>query len=180
MEPSPSNEWKVKSIFEKSKNFCWAHQQNVNRSGSNMQSSQTLLTTLPVFLSTCKCLQTPLELSNMLPDSARPFSGAPKGSCTDRGAFRMLWDYTYRIVKCWSSWNLCADLRETSRAAENAAQHRGGLSAIFAQLWLWHNHKAFRVIIFIIVTVTRLATLYYGIHCLSLYIYTYGQFCHRW
>jgi len=34
------------------------------------------------------------------------------------GAFRMLKYLTYRMIKFWSSWDLCAGLRETSRAAE--------------------------------------------------------------
>jgi len=98
------------------------HQQNVNRSGSNTQPSQTLRATSPVLPSTSRCSQTPLELRNVLSDSARAFSGAPESSCRYGGAFRMLRDLTYRIVKLWSSWDLCADLRETSRAAETAAQ----------------------------------------------------------
>jgi len=53
----------------------WLHQQNVNRSGSNAESSQTLRVTSPVLLSTSRCSQTPLELSNVLSDSARAFSG---------------------------------------------------------------------------------------------------------
>jgi len=97
------------------------HQQNVNRSGSHMQSSQTLWATSPVLPSTSRCSQTPLELSKVLSDSARAFSGAPESTCSYGGAFRMLWDLTYRIVEFWSSWDLCADLRETSRTAETAA-----------------------------------------------------------
>jgi hypothetical protein len=79
------------------------HQQNVNRSGSNMQSSQTLRATSPVLLSTFRCSQTPLELSKVLSDSTRAFSSAPESTCSYGGAFRMLRDLTYRIVKFWSS-----------------------------------------------------------------------------
>jgi len=96
------------------------HQQNVIWSGSYTQSSQTLRATSPVLLCTSRCSQTPLELSKVLSDSARAFSGAPESTCSYGGEFRMLRDLTYRIVKFWSSWDLCADLRETSR---DAAQH---------------------------------------------------------
>ena len=98
------------------------HQQNVNRSGSHMQSSETPRATSPVLLTTSRCSQTLLELSKVLSDSARVFTGAPESTCSYGGAFRMLRDLTCRIVNFWSSWDLCADLRETSRAAETAAQ----------------------------------------------------------
>jgi len=56
---------------------------------------------------------------------------------------------TIRIVKCWSCWDLCAGLQETSRAAETSAQvwgrlceqlrplrkFCGRLGAIFSQQW---------------------------------------------
>jgi len=145
---------------------AFLHQQNVNRSGSNMQSSQTLWVTSPVLLSTSGCSQTPLELSKVLSDSAREFSGAPGSTCSYGGAFRMLQDLTYRIVKFWSSSDLYAELRETSREAETAAQlcgrlqeqprprrsFRGRLDAVFSRQWFLHNHKAFRLIIFVFVT----------------------------
>jgi len=134
------------------------HQLNVNRSGSNMQPSQTLRATSPVLPSTSRCSQTALELRNVLSDSARAFSCAPESTCSYGGAFSMLRDLTYRIVKFWSCWDLCADLRETSRAAETAAQHCGRLGAVFSQQWFLHNHKAFRLIIFIFVTVRRFTT----------------------
>jgi len=98
------------------------HQQNVNLSGSITQSSQTLRATSPVLLSTSRCSQTPLDLSKVLSGSARACSGAPECTCSYGGAFRMLWDLTYRIIKFWSFWDLCADLRKTSRQAETAAQ----------------------------------------------------------
>jgi len=98
------------------------HQQNVNRSGSNTQPSQTLRATSPVLPSTSRCSQTALELRHVLSDCARAFSGAPECTGSYGGAFRMLRDLTSRIVKFRSSWDLCADLREASRAAEIAAQ----------------------------------------------------------
>ena len=107
---------------------CWlqlachrVHQQNVNRSGSHTQSSKTLRATSPVLLTTSRCSQTLLELSKVLSDFARVFTGAPDSTCSYGGAFRMLRDLTYRIVKFWSFWDLCADLPETLRAVETAA-----------------------------------------------------------
>ena len=55
--------------------------------------------------------------------------------------------------------------------AETAAQHCGRLGAVFSQQLFLHNHKAFRLIIFVFVTVTRFATSYYGMYCISLCIY---------
>jgi hypothetical protein len=54
------------------------HQQNVNQSGSNAQSSQILRVTSPVLLSTAWCSQSSLELSMVLTDSVRAFSGCYK------------------------------------------------------------------------------------------------------
>jgi len=51
------------------------HQQNVNWSGRNTDSSRTLQATSPVLLSISRCAQTFLELSKALSDSARAFSG---------------------------------------------------------------------------------------------------------
>ena len=51
------------------------HQHNVIRSGSHTQSSQTLRATSPALLSTSRRSQTPLELSQVLSDSARAISG---------------------------------------------------------------------------------------------------------
>jgi len=87
-----------------------------------MQSSQTLRATSTVLLGTSRCSQTSLELSNVLSDSARAFSGAPESTCSYGGAFRMLRDLTSRIVKYWSYRDLCSDLWETSKRAETAEQ----------------------------------------------------------
>jgi len=120
------------SISWRSK-IIWEHQNKVNESGSNTQSSQTLRATSPVLPSTSRCSQTPLELSKVLWDWVRAFSGAPESTWSYGGAFKMLWDLTYRRVKFRNSGDLCADLRETSRATvrdtsrggETAAQHSG-------------------------------------------------------
>jgi len=71
---------------------------------------------------------------------------------------RMLRDLTYTRLKFWSSWDLCADLRETSRPAETTAQHCGRLGAILSHQLVLHRHKAFRWIIFVFVTGPRFAT----------------------
>jgi len=91
--------------------------------------------------------QTPLELSKVLTDSARAGSGAPASTCRYGGAFRMLQNLTYRMVKFWSSWGICAALWETSREAENHVQLCGIRGAIFTRQWLFvfHNHQAFRL-----------------------------------
>jgi len=154
-----------------------------------MQSSQTLRATSPVLLSTSRCSQTPLELSKVLSDSARAFSGALESTWSYGGAFRMLWDLTYRIVKFWSSWDLCADLQKTSREAETAAQlcrilpeqprwlrsstgnlvpyYRSSGSYITTRHFFCYSHKIRYIIIW---------------HAFfkSLYIYTYGQAGRRW
>ena len=119
--------WGTLRVLQMLLNASEVHQQNVNLSGSHTQSSQTLRVTTPVLLSTSRCSQTPLELSNVLSDSARAFSGAPESTCSYGGAFRMLQDLTYRIVKFWSSWDVCTDLWETSRAAGTAVQLCGRL-----------------------------------------------------
>ena len=98
------------------------HQQNGNRSGRYTHTTQTLQYPSPVLLSTSRCSQPPLELCNVLSDSARAISGARESTCTYGGAFRMLRDLTIRIVKFCSYWNRCAGQRETSRAAEASAQ----------------------------------------------------------
>jgi len=124
-----------------------AHQQNVNRSGSHTQSSQTLRLTSLVLWSNSRCSQASLELSKVLSGSARAFSGAPECTCSYGGAFRMLQDWTCRRVKCCCSWDLCAGLQETSTAAYIPAQLCRRLSAVISQQWLlgFHNHEAFRV-----------------------------------
>jgi len=124
-----------------------SHQQNVNRSGNKTQSSHTLRATSPVLLSTSRCSQTPLELSKVLSDSARAFSGcyeiwligysnigAPETSAQIGGRLRE----KLRLL-CSSG------LGETSRAAETTAQHSGRLGAIISTWWFIHYHKAFRL-----------------------------------
>jgi len=98
------------------------HQQNDIWSGSHTQYSQTLRVTSPVLLCTCRYSQTPLELSKVLPDSGKAVIGTPKSTCSDGVAFRMLRDLTDRIVRFWSFWDLCTDLRGTLREAETMAQ----------------------------------------------------------
>jgi len=146
------------------------HQQYVHWSGSNIQSFQTLLATSPVVQRTSRCSQTPLELSNVLSDSARALSDSAESTCSYGGAFRILRGLTYKLIIFWSSWNLCAHLGDTWRAAVTATQlcgryreqlrplHCRRLDALFSQQMFLHNHKAFHLKIFVFVTVTRFAT----------------------
>jgi len=146
------------------------HQQNVCRSGSHTQTSQTLRWPSPVLLSTSWCSRPPLELWNVLSDSARAFSCAPESTCSDGSAFRMLQNLTIRIVKFWSCWDHCAGLQETSRAAPLHKLCRR-LGVVFSQQWFlrFNNHKAFHRSNWSD-TVTRFATSYYGVSYLSLSI----------
>jgi len=98
------------------------HQQNVNRSGSHRRTSLTLQSISPVFLSTTRYSQIPLEQRKVLSDSTRAFSSGPESTCSYGAAFRMLQDLTNRIDNYWSSWYLCADLWETLRASETSVQ----------------------------------------------------------
>jgi len=123
------------------------HEQNVNRFGGHPKTSQTLRLTSPVLLSTSNCSQAPLELSKVLSDSARAFSGAPEGPCIYGVEFRMLRDLTYTIFKFWISWDLCEGLRETTRAGQTTALLCGKLDAVFShQRFLeFHNRKEVRL-----------------------------------
>jgi len=100
----------------------WEHQQNVIQSGSNTQSSQVLWVTSQVLLSTSRCSQSPLQLSNVLSDSPRVFTGVRESTCSYGGALKRLQDLTYRIVKFWRCWDIWAGLRETTKEAETAGQ----------------------------------------------------------
>jgi len=124
--------WKVRSLKSVIMTCSFleeiiTHQPNVNRSGSNTQASQTLRATSPELPSTSTCSQTALVLPNVLSDSARAFSGASESTSSYGGAVRMLRDLTSRIVQVRSSWDPGADLQETSRAAQTAAQLCGRL-----------------------------------------------------
>jgi hypothetical protein len=134
------------------------HQPNIDRSESQMQTSQTLCTTSPVLICTSRCSQATLELSNVLSDSARAFSGVPESACSYGGGFRMLPDLTYRRIKCWRYWDLSADPQETSRTAETTSLLCMRLGAIRSPELLLDNHKAFRLIIFVFATITRFGT----------------------
>jgi len=131
-----------------SSNWCrWLYLQNVNRSESHTLFSKTFQSPSPVFPNTSRCFLAPLKLSKVLSDSSRACSGAPESSCSYDGVFRMLQDLTFRIVKLWSSWDICTGLWETSSAAETAAQLCGRLGATLSQLWFlgFQKHKAFRL-----------------------------------
>jgi len=91
------------------------HQQNVIRSGSDTQSSQTLRAKSPVLLSTSRRSQTPLELSKVLSDSARAFPGAAESTCSYGGAFRMLHLGYSNFGALETSAQICMRLREKLR-----------------------------------------------------------------
>ena len=112
-----------------------------------MQSSQTLLLTAPVHPRNSRFSQAPLKLSKVLSDSARAFPGDTESTCSSGGTFRMLWDLTYRIVRFWSSWDLCTRLRRRREQRTTSVQLCGRLNAVFWQQWFmtFHNHKAFCV-----------------------------------
>jgi len=98
------------------------HQHNVYLFWKRTQTSHTRPSILPVYLAHSICSQAPLELSNMLSDSARACSSASESTSRYGGAFRMLQYLTHRIVKFWSHYKVCTDLWETLRAAEISAQ----------------------------------------------------------
>jgi len=122
------------------------HQQNVNRSGSNTHTSQTLWLTSLVLLSTSRCSQAPLQLGKVFSEFARTFSGAHKRTWSDGGAFKMLSELTCRTVKFLSSWDLCATLQETWCRILTEVVH------------MVPKPQAISSIIFVFVTVTRFAT----------------------
>jgi len=85
-----SNAW-ISRMFLKRQERWWImdpvlayllYQQNVNRFGSHTTSPQALQVTSPVLLSTSRCSETPLELSNVLTDSTRALSGTPESTCS--------------------------------------------------------------------------------------------------
>jgi hypothetical protein len=137
-----------------------------------------------VLLTTSRCSKTPMERSKVPSDSARAFSCAPESTWTDGSTFRMLWALTSRTVKLWSSWNHWADLWETSRIAETPAQlcriHREQPRHLrsSARNLVPYDHRSGCYIttrhcslVYLSVTVTRVATSHYGMHHLSLSMY---------
>ena len=116
-----------------------------------MQTTQTLLQLSPVLFCDSRCSQAPLEQINVLSDSSRAISATRESTCSYRGVFRMLQDWTIRMVKFWSYWDLGVGLQETSRAPESSVQVSrrpllklcGWLDAIFSQQWFlgFHNHR---------------------------------------
>jgi len=121
----------------------------------------------------------PLELSEGLSESASAFSDAPERTCSCGGAFRILWHLSYRRVKVWSNWALCAGQRENSGAAETSGQLCGRLGAVFSQQWFLEflNHKAFHLSDSSLLQLQDSLSSIYGMYCQSKYldIPTYGQ-----
>jgi len=131
--------------------YAWNNQVlssvNVNWSGMHTQASQTLRLTPPLLPITSTCSLAPLQLRNVLSDSARAFSDAPERTCSSGVTCGMLPYMTCRIVKLRSSWDLCTGLQVTSRAAETSLQLCRWLGAVFPQQWLFGFHyvKAFHL-----------------------------------
>ena len=75
-----------------------------------------------------RCPEAPLELCNVLSDSERACSGAPERTCSYGGAFKMLRDLTYRILKFWNSWDFDRRLRPRCSSAGDLLpySHIGG------------------------------------------------------
>jgi len=136
---------------------------------------QTLLLPSPMLSTLSRCSETPLELGEVLSDSARAFSGAPETTCSYGGAFRMLQDLTYRVVKFWSSWDLYAGPWETSRAGQTSAPISWRLGALFSQVVVL-SVPQLQVISFIIFLFVSHKIRYIIIwHELSKSLYTYIQ-----
>jgi len=98
--------------------FWVLHYSNVNGSKIHTQITQTLQSTLPVLWNKSSFSQVLLDLSKMLSDCARALLSPSESTCILGGATMILLDWTNRIVQFWSSWDLCADHQESSRAAE--------------------------------------------------------------
>jgi len=86
-----------------------------------MQSSRTLCKITQELLISGTCSKATQELSKVTLDCVREYTGATESTYSCGGAFRMLCDFTYRIVKLWSSCNLYAGLQETSWVAKTSA-----------------------------------------------------------
>jgi len=137
--------------------------------------------TSSVHLSTFWCLQTSLELDNLLSNSAKACSDAPETTISSGDAFRMLQDLTYILVIPWGSSDLCTDVCETAWSAGTAMQLSGRLQeqyygrhvAVFSLQCVLYNHMSFRDLLFIFVTVRRFTTSSDGMHYVILSIYIY-------
>jgi len=105
------------------------HQQNVIRSGSHTQSSQTLRVTSPLLLSPSRRSPPGAKQSAL-----RLCKSILRCSWKHLQLWRCIQDAPSRIVKFWSSWDLCTDVQETSREAETATQLCGILRARLAPL----------------------------------------------
>jgi len=105
-------------LYEGRQIFNIPHEQNHNRPGSAPDTSQTLLSTSPLLLSTSGCFQAPFEVRNVLSDSERAFTVPSKRSRSYGGRFMMLQYLRYMILNLWSAWDLYTGLRGTPRPPE--------------------------------------------------------------
>lgn len=134
------------------------HQQTLNPSESQLQTTHALWSTSPVLLGNYRCSYTPLELRNVLPDSARAISDAPENTCSCGGSFRILWYLTDRILNCRSRWDVGTSWWETKRVVQTSAQPRiryytwwCDLTAVVVMV-PWLHGISFIILIFVIVT----------------------------
>jgi len=114
----------------------------------------------------------PLELCNVLLESARAFSDSPEGTCSYGGTFRMLWDslgaesnFVAAEISTQACRRLCAQLRPLCKLCSR-------LGAIFTQQWFGGAAAAVGIIfglsvpqpqgisfiLFVFVAVTRFST----------------------
>jgi hypothetical protein len=89
---------------------------------------------------------------------------------TNRGAFRILWKLSCRIISLCSNWHLCIGMWETSRTADTCAQLCRRLGALFGQQWLsqFHRHKAFSLSYLSLLQ--SYALLNYNMACISIWV----------
>jgi len=168
-------EWEILCFSIGFMGFCWVDGIHVSSAKCNsVRKPHRILPDTPGDLtSASKYFQTLPDPPGAKLSALRVCKSILRCSWKHLQLWRCIQDAPSRIVKFWSSWDLCADLRETSREAETAAQLYGilrerprplrssagdNLDAVFSQQWFLHNHNAFRLIKFIFVTFTRFAT----------------------
>ena len=84
---------------------------------------------------------------------------------------------TIRIFKFWSCWDLYTGLQETLRASETSVQalQETWCHILTAVVLRVAQPQGISSIVFDFVTVTRFATSYHGMYCLSLSIYIHTE-----
>jgi len=118
------------------------HFQNVKLSGCHMQTSQTLWSISQVFLCKSLCPQASLTLRTVLIDIATASSSDCDSTCSYISSLTIMQCITYRILKWFSSWDLCAAQQEALRATGtlNSVLYVHSSSSLDPRS---HNHKPF-------------------------------------